>query len=866
MSPAPGPSSDPVDRRARHREVPGPLDARWVPALLACLTLGILGVGWDAPARSAAALTGLAVAAAAVLGAARSTGRIRGVATATALAGVAAALMLQHSAGPAAAASGSGWTGAVHAGSPLRLELTLDGPATRSEAAFGPRWSVPVRVETFGHPPRAPEAAVTARLTGGGAPPATIAAPLDGTAAPGGGPGSRVCVVARPSRSGSTVFLAAAAVPQPGPCPGGAETAGGATGGDPGPPRREALRAAFRQSAEGTVGAAPELIPGLVLGDRSAQGAALDDAMKASGLSHLSAVSGANVAMILGAVAITLRCARVHRAVVLSAGLAVLGVFVVVVGPEPSVLRAAVMGALGALAVFFGRARQAFGLLTVGGTALLVAVPALAVEPAFHLSLAATAGIVLGGAPLDRALHAGLGRVLPDVVARWLSASLAVTVAAHLACQPIILAMTGEVSAYAVPANLLAAPAVPPVTVLGTLAAALALPAPGIAAALVAVIQWPAAWIGWVAHTSASLPGALRPWPAGALGAGLGVLLVAATLLGFAAVLLLERRRAAPVRRVGRSAPRTRERLPALVVLAAALAAATTGAVGAVLVPRASGAAPPDWAVAFCDVGQGDMAVFRSGPHAGVVVDVGPEPGLARRCLDDLDVDRVDAVLLTHLHADHAGGLAGVVDRASRGAVHYATRDAPAQGRGGRGGEADGVDRPADAARLRTGATGTAGPVRWHVLLADARAPEENDASAQVLVTVESGAGPVTTLVTGDMEEDASAAWVAGRRSDAAAPPRVDVLKVAHHGARNGGTAVPRAAGARLHVVSVGADNPYGHPHRATVDALGRLGPVARTDLHGTLALTAADGPDPDGAPEITAHTVRPPSSVRTGP
>ena len=193
MSPAPGPPSDPVDRRARHREVPGPLDARWVPALLACLTLGILGVAWDAPARSAAALTGLAVAAAAVLGAARSTGRIRGVATATALAGVAAALMLQHSAGPAAAAEGSGWTGAVHAGSPLRLELTLDGPATRSEATFGPRWSVPVRVETFGHPPRAPEAAVTARLTGGGAPPATIAAPLDGTAAPGGGPTGPTC-------------------------------------------------------------------------------------------------------------------------------------------------------------------------------------------------------------------------------------------------------------------------------------------------------------------------------------------------------------------------------------------------------------------------------------------------------------------------------------------------------------------------------------------------------------------------------------------------------------------------------------------------------------------------------------------------
>ncbi|MBN6829323.1 hypothetical protein JRF99_11415, partial [Micrococcus luteus] len=67
-----------------------------------------------------------------------------------------------------------------------------------------------MRVETFGHPPRIPEAAVTARLTGGGPPPETIAAPSDGTGSPGGGPGSRVCVVARPSRSGSTVFLAAA--------------------------------------------------------------------------------------------------------------------------------------------------------------------------------------------------------------------------------------------------------------------------------------------------------------------------------------------------------------------------------------------------------------------------------------------------------------------------------------------------------------------------------------------------------------------------------------------------------------------------------------------------------------------------------
>lgn len=871
-APRRGAEASAAERTARRGDVPGPLDARWVPALLVCLTLGIACVRWDAAARTAAALPCLGVAAVAVLAAtrARAAERVRGASTAVALAGVAAALLLQHSAVLAASAERTGWAQAVAAGQAVRLELEVEGAATTSTGRFGPRWSAPVRVRAFGHPPRVPEAPVSARLSGEGpVPPALVAPAADAGAgsSPAAGSGL-VCVVAAPS-GGGTVFLAAAAAPLAGPCPtDAAPSLGAGTTAGPGPPRREALRGAFREAAEGTVGTAPQLIPGLVLGDRSAQGEELGDAMKASGLSHLSAVSGANVAMLLGFVAVTLRSFRVHRLVVVTAGLALLVVFVVVVGPEPSVLRASVMGALGAVAVFLGRGRQAFSLLAVGGTALLVAVPALAVEPAFHLSLAATAGIVLAGGPADRVLHARLRRILPDAAARWLSASLAVTLAAHLACQPILLAMTGELSSYAVLANLLAAPAVVPVTVLGTLAAALVLAVPGVSAGLVWAVQWPAAWIGAVAHGSAALPGALRPWPAGPLGSVLGVLLVAATLAGFAAVLVLERRRQAPVRRVGAGAPRARGRTPALAVLAAVLVAAATGAVAAVLIPRGAGAAPPDWAVAFCDVGQGDMAVFRSGARSGVVVDVGPEPSAAGRCLDDLGVDQVDAVLLTHLHADHAGGLAGVLDRAAPGAVRYATRDAPGTtGRPAAGGEGDGMRPPPDAARLATGAQGSAGAVRWQVLLADAQAAEENDASAQILVTVDAAAGPVVTLVTGDMEEAASAAWAAGHRSDAGPPPRVDVLKVAHHGARNGGTALPGAAGARLHVVSVGADNTYGHPHPATVDALARLGPVARTDVHGTLALVvdARDG-DPTGGAELSVHTVRAPSAVRPPP
>lgn len=816
--------------------VPPPLDARWVPALLTCLLLGQAAPGWASGVSAAASAACLALAVVAglllLLGRPRADGRRRGLLTALVLAGTTGALLVQHVALDRAGAEQVGWPQAVAEARPLRLEVVPTGEAGPSDSRFGPRWSQPARVERIGHPPRPLTPAVDVVLTGPG---------------PGPAPAAELCLVGVPEAHGGTVFVAARAAPVPGPC-----GAAGSVADTPAATGRDALRAALRHTAADGVGTAPELIPGLVLGDRSAQSPELEQAMKDAGLSHLSAVSGANCALLMGAVTLLLRTLRLPRAAVTAAALATLAVFVVVVGPEPSVLRAAVMGALGAFAVFLGRGRQAFSLLSAGGTVLLVAAPSLAGEVAFHLSLAATAGIVLAAAPADRWLHGRLVRVLPDVPARWLSSSLAVTVAAHLACQPILLAMTGTLSTWSIPANLAAAPAVAPVTVLGTLAAALVLPAPGVAEALVAVIQWPAAWIGAVALTAAGAPGAVRPWPEGTLGLALGILLTVATLAGFRLVLVLERTPQAPVRRVGRSAPVRRDRRPAGAVLTAVLVAAALGTGGAVVVPRPAGSVPEGWALAFCDVGQGDMAVFRSGPTSAVVVDAGPDPALARRCLTDLDVERVDALLLTHLHADHAVGAAGLAGALTPAEIRHGAWS----GAAGTGREEPGLPPPEGSQPLATGQRGEAGRVRWEVLLADPRAAEQNDASAQLLVTVEGEGSAVRTLVTGDMEQEASAAWVSGRRSDAPPPPRVDVLKVAHHGARNGGLDVPTAVGARMHVVSVGADNDYGHPHAATVAGLERIAPVLRTDRHGTLALV----PGSDGS--VHPETVRAPGAA----
>lgn len=831
---------------------------------MAALLVGNLAPEWTSAGTTlvSAGLLAVALAAAVVAVAVRpgprkepstARGLIRTAAGALAVAAAVGALVSQTVALRVGEEERIGWAETLRAEQPVRVAVDVTGEPRELESSYGARRGVvTVDVTAFGPGQQAMAESAPAVLTGG-------EAWLDAA------PGEALCAVVTPRREDGTVFLRATADPRPAPCAREAP-AGERPGTRPSTPvtgaadeggGRERLRAAFRAQAEGTLGTADELIPGLVLGDRSAQSPETDQAMKDAGLSHLSAVSGANCALLAGAVTGLLRLLRVHRHAVFAAVIATLVVFVVVVGPEPSVLRAAVMGGLGALALFLGRSRHAFTLLCLAGTAVIVAVPELATEPALQLSVAATAGIILGARPAEAHLYAAFGRVLPAWAARWLSVTLAVTTCAHLACQPILLAMTGTVSSYAIPANMLAAPAVAPITVLGTIAAALVLAVPPVAGALVWLIQFPAAYIGLVAHTSAALPGALKPWPEGVLGLTLAALTVAATVALFSVLLLHERRRHAPVRRMGASAPGRASRLTASGVLVAVLIASGVGGYSAVVLPTPTGRAPADWAVAFCDVGQGDMTVLRSGADRAVVADVGPEPDSAAACLDALGIARVDAVLLTHLHADHTGGLDAVTARGGP-ALRHATRGEgiPGLGLPATAGEESGTDPPPGSRRLRTGDRETSGAVTWEVLLADEDAATENDASAQILATVDTDRGPLRVLLTGDLEQEAAAAWIGGRHAGAAPPPQhVHLYSVAHHGARNGGAQLPRAVDADAYVVSAGRDNSYGHPHPQTLDVLAPLGAVLRTDHSGTLVV-GWDASSGEGEPRLRLNAL----------
>ena len=605
------------------------------------------------------------------------------------------------------------------------------------------------------------------------------------------------------------------------------------------------IRTAFAAAAQQHAGAygddAAGLLPGMALGDRSTLDASLETAMKNTGLTHLVAVSGANCGYLLAFVFLLARTAHLPRGAAAAAGILALVGFVLVVRPDASVLRAAVMGSLGTLAVLSGRGKLPAALLCLSITVLLAVDPWLSGSYAFILSVLATAGLILLGPRLTKVLS----RYLP-----WpLAAALAVPLAAQFFCSPVLVLLQPQVPVFSLAANVAVAPVVPLVTVAGMAAALLTatVPLPGIPFLLAAGAG--AAWTAAVARFFEGLPGSLVPWPGGAPGA---LLMAAAAAAGVWLLWRAESGRretrtdgsTGPAQRAGRNVRSRRRTAAAAFVLL--LLPPGTMVVRERLQP---GPLPESWTAAACDVGQGDGLVVRTGPGRAMVVDAGPDPDAMDRCLTRLGIETVDLFILSHAHLDHYGGAAGVLQGRRVSRIAYSTAEPELAGPL----QKIFTDSGAELVRLTAGMTGTAGDAGWEVLWppADSVQATENDASAVVLVTASRGSGsepepeagpdpetpPLSLLLTGDIEDAAAARLLA--RNPWLAAGGVDVLKVPHHGARNGGTALIEDLRPSLALISVGADNDYGHPAPSILSSLQDTGTaIARTDLLGSVSLT----------------------------
>ncbi|WP_335936924.1 ComEC/Rec2 family competence protein [Streptomyces sp. PTD5-9] len=593
------------------------------------------------------------------------------------------------------------------------------------------------------------------------------------------------------------------------------------------------LRGGLRRATEGLDPDARALLPGLVVGDTSRVPPELHEAFRATDLTHLMTVSGANLAILLalliGPPGTALRAERrglaprlgipLRLTAVLGGGLTL--AFVIVCRPEPSVLRAAACGLITLLAIGTGRRRSLIPALAAAVLLLVLYDPWMSRSYGFVLSVLATGALLTLAPGWAEALRR---RGAPPRI----SEALAAAAAAQAVCAPVVVLLASRVSLVAIPCNLLAEFAVAPATVLGFAALAVAPAAMPVAELLARVAGWPAGWIASVARTGAALPGAAIDWPDGGMGA---LLLAALTVL----VVVFARR------------AMRHPWICSAAVLLLVLAVLRPPPLTRVL----TGWPPPDWAFAMCDVGQGDALVLAAGGGRGVVVDTGPDPALVDRCLGDLGIAEVPFLVLTHFHADHVRGLPGVLRGRAVGAIQTTSFEEPPD-------QAAFVRRTAAASgvplvRAVAGERRRIGPLEWQVLwpvgtsatsgvaaTGAAASPETgfppagpNDASVTLYVRT----GGPTLLLLGDLEPPAQQGLL--RRYPVL--PRVDVLKVAHHGSAHQDPALLRGAHPRLALVSVGRDNPYGHPAPHTVDALRAGGAVVlRTDTDGAIAVSGA--------------------------
>jgi competence protein ComEC len=570
-----------------------------------------------------------------------------------------------------------------------------------------------------------------------------------------------------------------------------------------------------------------QLARGFVLGEDERIDAATVEDFRRSGLSHLLAVSGQNVALlallampVLALLGIPLRTRLVWV-------LGLIAVYVPLAGAGPSIQRAAVMGALSIVATLAGRRGSRLFALVFAAAATLALEPGIAGDVGWQLSFAAVLGILLLASPLREAIAARIG------AAGWrraLAEGAAMTIAATLATAPLIAFHFEAISTLTLVANLLALPAVAPAMWLGMLVAA-AGQVPGfpvgalnaLDAPLLAYIAQVASWCG-------------RPsWAYVHLRIGLGGLVASYAAIAaacFAALRLSRHRRLAAARNPGRRSEGRKPVLPAHVpsrrrwVVAALGVLVAVGVAPALLASGDDAAAgpPAGLRISVLDIGQGDEILLQPARASAVLVDGGPPgDGLASK-LGAAGVARLGAAVVTHDQSDHAGGIRELLGTMPVDRLAYAVLGRPTLA----------AARAAGAVplRLARGSELRSGRLRLDVLWPPRELlgePIPGDDPNRLALVMLARWHRFRMLLTADAEAE----------STPIEPGPIDVLKVAHHGSDDAGLGgLLDRTRPKLAVISVGADNPFGHPTPGTLATLAAHGvPVLRTDEDGTIAL-----------------------------
>ena len=561
------------------------------------------------------------------------------------------------------------------------------------------------------------------------------------------------------------------------------------------------------------------LLKGMALGDDSGLSPSVRRDFRNASLSHVTAASGQNIALLL-ALAMPILAGfgvRYRWRIAVCALLAL--VYVPLAGAESPIRRACVM----ALAALLARGRGGRG--RVWHSILLAAVVTAILDPTapgalgWQLSFAAVVAMVALGPPLSAALErTGLPEPLREPIA--------MTIAATLSTTPLIAHAAGRLSIAAVPANLIAAPAVAGAMSAGLAAAAVGQISPMLSGPLLWAAALPAGAVLEVASIFGRRPFGAVDWrPDSAI--TIGMLAVLAAFTGW----LRWRTPTWPLTAPTRSGASQRHLRPKGRKLAAALAGVAVLVGGCLVLEPRSGDYSAGPRIAFIDVGQGDAELVADG-HAGILIDTGPPSTPIASKLREMGIKRLVGLLLTHGQADHAGAL----DDLLRGFRPELVIDGTATAAGAETARVASLIRAhgLSAVRPTPGLRIAAGDASIEVIAptrAGAAGQDPNTLSAVAVAR----AGPLSALLTGDAESPVL---------EELDLPSVDVIKLPHHGSTDPGLgSVLERVQPALSVVEVGR-NPYGHPARSALAQAQRWGRVLRTDRGGTIVVTgsAANG------------------------
>ena len=531
------------------------------------------------------------------------------------------------------------------------------------------------------------------------------------------------------------------------------------------------------------------LLPGLVLGDTSHQSKSLNADMKVAGLTHLTAVSGANLAILSGVLLVLLKWIQFPRWLTATLILLLLGFFIIIVRPQPSVLRAGAMAVVTLIAYVRGVSRDSGIALAAAVFILLLLDPWQGLTFGFALSVAATAGLIYVVPVLEE-------RMLYKLPKR-LAQALAIPIAAQVVCAPLILALSGQLSLVGVPANLLAEPLVPFATITGLLTAIISTFSGTLAHhfSLLAVI--PTWCIAQLAHVAAGIPGGSIQWGSSLIAIAIFLLLMVVLIVGW-------------------------RRNPKAILVAVLV-------ITSVVIFSSREWPIKNWTLVMCNVGQGDGYVMNFEGHV-VVIDTGPDPSLIDRCLRDLKINRIDLLVLTHEHADHVEGLQGALKGRQVLKVWRSKLADPKY-------ESTRVDdwlgniptERVDQRRIFRLGNATIKVLTSDEIVSDGSPPNNN--SIALLIDYHG----VRFGLLADLEE-------AGQNLLMGKVGRVDVLKVAHHGSAKQSSNLIRELHPKVALISVGR-NDYGHPAASTLGKLRDVGAtILRTDRMGEFAVIADQG------------------------